>query len=508
MPTVLSIALSLFGLYLVQILLGLRKVSRNAGNLPCQFLLVSPISVLNALIPRIFRSIPYISAFPQPRYLLLLADAAAIKDVTTSRSKYPKPLKRYEALAAFGANIVASDGAEWKKYRKVTAPAFSERNFKLVWHESVQIMVDLFDQVWGDKSEIVVDHCLDITLPMALFVIGTAGFGRRVTWTSDHVVPPGHQMTFKDALHIFSANISMKLILPSWAENATKHTRKVTLAFLELKQYMLEMVEARRDVDKAEQRYDLLSGLLDATQDAPDNGAILIHIPQFAFLEVVLLAGVGNMYIFLFAGHETTGHTLCFSFALLALHPDVQERLYEHIKGVLSSLNRTPTYEDMGRFTYSLAPPKRTISYGHKAPLIPKIAAEDMTLTVSNAKGGKTTFPVPSGTQVDLHVAGLHHNPQYWKDPNTFMPERFLGDWPKDAFAPFSLGARACLGRRFFETQGIAAMAMMVSRYKIEIKEEPEFSGETFEERYARITAFDQVLTTTPLRVPLVFKRR
>jgi hypothetical protein len=65
---------------------------------------------------------------------------------------------------------------------------------------------------------------------------------------------------------------------------------------------------------------------------------------------------------------------------------------------------------------------------------------------------------------------------------------------------------------------------MLVSRYKIEIKEEPEFAGESFEERYARITASKQRLTTTyvmsvsswrfygllsgPLRVPLVFKRR
>jgi hypothetical protein len=49
---------------------------------------------------------------------------------------------------------------------------------------------------------------------------------------------------------------------------------------------------------------------------------------------------------------------------------------------------------------------------------------------------------------------------------------------------------------RFFETEGVAIMTMLVSRYKIEIKEEPEFAGETFEERYARITAFDQGLTT------------
>jgi len=38
------------------------------------------------------------------------------------------------------------------------------------------------------------------------------------------------------------------------------------------------------------------------------------------------------------------------------------------------------------------------------------MAAEDTTLTVSNADGGKTTFPIPSGTYIELHVAGLHHN--------------------------------------------------------------------------------------------------
>ena len=121
---------------------------------------------------------------------------------------------------------------------------------------------------------------------------------------------------------------------------------------------------------------------------------------------------------------------------------------------------------------------------------------------------------------------------RYWKDPRKFMPERFLGDWPKDAFFAFSQGisrfviiivvmtqwthcrrprlsgttVRAVYSvsrakssdkvSRFFETEGIAIMTMLVSRYKIEIKQEPEFAGETFEERYARITAFDQGLTT------------
>jgi hypothetical protein len=50
---------------------------------------------------------------------------------------------------------------------------------------------------------------------------------------------------------------------------------------------------------------------------------------------------------------------------------------------------------------------------------------------------------------------------------------------------------------RFFETEGIAVMTMLISKYKIEIKEEPEFARETFEERYARITASRSGLTTT-----------
>ena len=38
---------------------------------------------------------------------------------------------------------------------------------------------------------------------------------------------------------------------------------------------------------------------------------------------------------------------------------------------------------------------------------------------------------------------------RYWEEPYAFKPDRFLGDWPRDAFLPFSAGARSCLGRRY-----------------------------------------------------------
>jgi hypothetical protein len=68
-------------------------------------------------------------------------------------------------------------------------------------------------------------------------------------------------------------------------------------------------------------------------------------------------------------------------------------------------------------------------------------------------------------------------------------------------------GSRACLGRkyvvsqtskyffpikratsfRFFETEGIAILTILVSKYEIKIKEEPMYAGETFEQKKARV---------------------
>ncbi|KAH9057198.1 family 614/534 cytochrome P450 [Lactarius vividus] len=272
-----------------------------------------------------------VALIPWPKTTIYLADAAAIKEVATYRAKFPKPVYLYSMLLAFGGNVIASEGEDWKRYRTITAPVFSERNTRLVWDETIRIMFDLFDNVWGDSPEIVLDHCVDITLPIALFVVGVAGFGRRVTWTSDLTVPPGHQMTFKDALHIVSTKLFLKMVAPDWVMNLTERTKNISLAFSELEQYMTEMVYTRRSAETKEERHDLFSVLLDATSDETNDSLTITEQELF-----------GNMFIFLLAGHETTAHTLCFTFALLALYPDEQERLHQHIKGIMADLNRMP----------------------------------------------------------------------------------------------------------------------------------------------------------------------
>ena len=50
---------------------------------------------------------------------------------------------------------------------------------------------------------------------------------------------------------------------------------------------------------------------------------------------------------------------------------------------------------------------------------------------------------------------------------------------------------------RFFETEGVCVLVQVLSKFKVTIKEEPRFAGETFEQRKERITRSKPILTLT-----------
>lgn len=84
---------------------------------------------------------------------------------------------------------------------------------------------------------------------------------------------------------------------------------------------------------------------------------------------------------------------------------------------------------------------------------------------------------------------------RYWEDPYAFKPSRFLGDWPRDAFLPFSGGARSCLGRRFSETEGVAILTYIIKHFRVDVLEEPQYAGETFEQRKTRLLKCKSAIT-------------
>ena len=184
------------------------------------------------------------------------------------------------------------------------------------------------------------------------------------------------------------------------------------------------------------------------------------------------------------AGHETSGHAISFAFAALAVYPEIQQKALEEVRAVMSEgqlpVGRTSihslhslsnqgvwqSYSDVARFAYIQAIFYEALRMFPPVIHIPKESAFDTTLRTKNKNGETVVIPCPKGTQINMSSLGVHFNrklvqhsynigtkggftAKYWHDPKTFNPDRFLGDWNRDAFIPFSAGARSCIGRRY-----------------------------------------------------------
>ena len=85
---------------------------------------------------------------------------------------------------------------QWKKHRKVGAPAFGERTNSLVHRETTRVVLNLFD-AWRSEGMIdvvTISNMADVTFELALQVIAAAGFGYNVAWKDDGSLPVGHTM--------------------------------------------------------------------------------------------------------------------------------------------------------------------------------------------------------------------------------------------------------------------------------------------------------------------------
>jgi len=427
-------------------------------------------------------------------------DAAAIKEITASRYKWIKQVDSfvYRRVEAFGKNIITTEGDVWRLHRKIVSPAFSESNNKLTWSEAKRITLNLTDVLWKDQDTIKVKNVHEITVTLALYIISSAGFGKPISFDENTDIPPGHTMTFKDALHIVSIDMTLGIAVPNWAMGLTNRLRTYWEAYQNFMQYMREMINDRRVSGKGTDGVDLFSNLLEGNSNGEDDSSSA----RLSESELI-----GNIFMFLLAGHETTANTLCFALGLLALHQEEQEDLYQQIISVLQA-NRDPRYEDLNSLKHCLAVIYETLRLFPPAPRIVKQATEDAILTTTNEAGEQIAVTVPKGSEIGIRIGALQRNPRYWRDPEQFNPKRFMEDWDRNAFIPFGDGARACIGRRFAETELIAMLTILISRFKVEVLDEPQFAGETFEQRKTRVLATIFGLTVTPVRVPLVFKRR
>ncbi|CAG7889409.1 unnamed protein product [Brassica rapa] len=198
---------------------------------------------------------------------------------------------------------------------------------------------------------------------------------------------------------------------------------------------LLPLIRARRKIVQEENK-DYVQSYVDTLLDLelPDEKRKLNEN------EIISLCSE-----FLNGGTDTTATTLQWIMANLVKNPEIQERLYQEIKGVAGEEAKEIEEEKAHKMPYLKAvvlEGLRRHPPGHM--VLPHSVTEDTVL------GG---YKIPKKGTVNFMVAEIGRDPAVWDEPMAFKPERFMGEESVDItgsrgikMMPFGAGRRICPG--------------------------------------------------------------
>ncbi len=168
----------------------------------------------------------------------------------------------------------------------------------------------------------------------------------------------------------------------------------------------------------------------------------------------------------LVAGIVTTSCTFYSLINILAHNSYIQEAIWNEMLSVSSS--GEITLKSRPRMPYTRAFIYEVLRYTSPVPLsVLHRATQDVDISGYN---------IPKGTQIQPNLWALHHDPDFWRDPENFRPERFLDDLgeliPADHerrkhLMPFGAGTRLCLGEPFALARLFIWTARLIQRFRI-----------------------------------------
>ncbi|KHG23791.1 Cytochrome P450 protein [Gossypium arboreum] len=206
---------------------------------------------------------------------------------------------------------------------------------------------------------------------------------------------------------------------------------------------------------------------------------------------------VTNLLLDLFvAGTDTTSSTLEWAMAELLRNPQALLKAKKELDEAIGKGN--PVEEsDVNRLPYLQAIIKETFRMHPAVPLLlPRRADSDANLC---------GFKIPKGSQVLINVWAIGRDPSIWDNPNSFIPDRFLGseiDVKGRDFGliPFGAGRRICPGLPLANRMLHLMLGSLINYFDWKLEGEISPNEMNMEEKY-RIA----VHMATPLRaIPLL----
>ncbi|ECL3066719.1 cytochrome P450 [Campylobacter jejuni] len=377
--------------------------------------------------------------------LYVINDTKEVKRMMVDEVReFPKSAFLHELLSPLlGESIFTTNGEVWKKQRELLRPSFEMTRINKVFNlmsEAVADMMDRFSK-YPNHAVIEVDEAMTfITADVIFRTIMSSkldeGKGKKIL---------NAFVTFQEQ----SVHTAMRRMFrfPKWLSYVLGD-RKRTKAGDVIRQVLSDIIKPRYDMADNAEFEDILGSLL-LVVDADTN-------KRFSFEEI--LDQVAMLFL---AGHETTASSLTWTLYLLSLYPKEQEKAYEEITQVLQG--GAIEISHLRQFKYLTNIFKESLRLYPPVGFFAREAKKDTQVRDKLIKKG-------SGVVIAPWL--IHRHEEFWTNPHGFNPSRFEGEYKKDAYLPFGVGERICIGQGFAMQEAILILANILKTYKLELEED------------------------------------
>ncbi|HEC1731796.1 TPA: cytochrome P450 [Campylobacter jejuni] len=376
--------------------------------------------------------------------LYVINDTKEVKRMMVDEVReFPKSAFLHELLSPLlGESIFTTNGEVWKKQRELLRPSFEMTRINKVFNlmsEAVADMMDRFSK-YPNHAVIEVDEAMTFITADVIF---------RTIMSSKLDEEKGKKIlnafvTFQEQ----SVHTAMRRMFrfPKWLSYVLGDRKRAKAGDV-IRQVLSDIIKPRYDMADNVEFEDILGSLL-LVVDADTN-------KRFSFEEI--LDQVAMLFL---AGHETTASSLTWTLYLLSLYPKEQEKAYEEITQVLQG--GAIEISHLRQFKYLTNIFKESLRLYPPVGFFAREAKKDTQVRDKLIKKG-------SGVVIAPWL--IHRHEEFWKNPHGFNPSRFEGEYKKDAYLPFGVGERICIGQGFAMQEAILILANILKTYKLELEE-------------------------------------
>eukprot|EP01039_Chlorochromonas_danica_P009029 gene9029-9964_t len=467
-----------------------------------------------------------------PKSFIVISDPAAVRHILRDTFRfYDKGVLAEILKPIMGKGLIPADPETWRIRKKAIAPGFHRAWYNAMCKTFTNCMEPLYNKLaraseTGEVINMEIEFC-----SVSLDIIGKAVFNYEFgSVTNESPVVRAVYSALKEAEH------RSMIPFPYWdlpfANQLVPRLRKFNADLKILNDVLNKLIEEallsanKGDAEELENRdYETMA-----------NPSLLRFLVDMRGEDVTSHQLRDDLMTMLVAGHETTAAVLNWALFEIVQQPELLKKLRKEIDEVFGPYDANQTtmktdyimrIDDMMKLPLTRMCLTESLRMYPEPPLLIRRALVDHEIPINPKKMkvnpyGVEKLKIMRGADLFISLYNIHRSEEYWKDPNTFNPERFYENvipkeidqtekeettwhgyqvnpsiftsalYPNEvhadyAFLPFGAGARKCVGDQFAFMEATIILSNLIRNFDFEFAIDPKevgtFTGATIHTR-------------------------